>query len=66
MERFGAPRFLVSNQGPQFMSHMVKHFVNHYHITHKKRFPIPSTDQWSSGGYQQRVRKDFDQNYCLT
>lgn len=36
MQRFGAPRFLVSDQGPQFMSKMIKQFVDHYQIKHKK------------------------------
>lgn len=39
MQRFEAPRFLVSDQGSQFISHMIKHFVNHYQITHKKASP---------------------------
>ena len=39
MQRFGALSFLVSDQIPQFMSKMIKQFVDHYQIKHKKASP---------------------------
>jgi len=39
MQIFGAPIFLVSDQGPQFMSKRIKQFVDHYQIRHKKASP---------------------------
>lgn len=39
MQRFGAPWFLVSDQGHQFMSNMIRYFMEYYQIRHKKASP---------------------------
>lgn len=39
LQRFGAPREIVSDQGPQFMSAMMRDFMHIYKMTHRKYSP---------------------------
>lgn len=39
LQRFDAPREIVSDQGPQFVSTMMEAFLQRYQITHRKSSP---------------------------
>lgn len=38
LQRFGAPREIVFDQGPHFMSSMMEAFMQKYRMTHRKSF----------------------------
>jgi len=49
---FGVPREIITNQGPQFASHLIKNIMQQFKIKHHMTTLSPK-GKWTSGSNQQ-------------
>lgn len=64
--RYGVPREIVTNQGPQFTSDIITKIGWRIWNKPQKFHTLSPLGQWPSGGYKQGNRENSDQDNAVT